>query len=309
MKYKLSVLLIIMVFLAACSKEKYILPEGMKEGVLSTSTDPIYNEKGHIPLEVLNYPGLTDEERDFFIRLSKKKKMFYCMEDDKFEESLQAIRKEPMLKDLLIGDLKVELDTVFKYEVLNNQSYKVHDAPPPSGLKSMRTETRLKYLQNVTIKGLEIGRVQSISVAAFDRSGRIFDGTVTTEFRKREGLLFGIFKYTDKNSFGNANPRNNSLFCMGRGECYFKLNLVGFENQPIVENIQRSYEEFYEIPDNGGFPPDGGGGGMGEAYLYSFDCYGPYILANDANFAFSVLNAMSFKPDGQQICIRAPYGF
>jgi hypothetical protein len=117
MNHRLIIILFAVIFLIACNNKKYQLPEGMKEGVLSTGTDTIYNEKGHIPLEVLNYPGLTDEERDFFIRLSKKKKMYYCLEDGKFEEGLQAIRKNPVLKDLLIGDIKIELDTVIKYEV------------------------------------------------------------------------------------------------------------------------------------------------------------------------------------------------
>lgn len=62
-------LLLVTLIACSCQNESIPMPDGMKEGTLSSSVDSfVKNKKGEIPSEILNYPGLLDDERDFFYR-------------------------------------------------------------------------------------------------------------------------------------------------------------------------------------------------------------------------------------------------
>jgi hypothetical protein len=307
-----TLLLFIVIILLTSCNDKYVVPDDMMEGVLSEDvSNPQYNPKGHIPIEVLNYPSLTNEERDFLIDLSKKKSIAFCLNDGEFDVFLSQIRKNPKLKDLLLGDISSKVEKVQRTKSMHEDSWVVYGNKLKTGnTKSTYTQTRLKYIETLTIAGIEAGKVFGrTEVVVSDRG--IVSSKVKLIFRKREGLLSGVHDFKDDdNSFGNVQSDRFLLRCTGIGVFYLNLKIGGVLDKPVVTNVYNTWSERYNPPtiggSNGGYEPinpgnggiDGGTSEMGKAYMESKNCTGEYVMALDMRTAFGFLNARSFSPIG-----------
>lgn len=305
-----------MVLFSSC-KNEHVLPDGMKEGLLTASSEnPIFNEKKQIPMEVLNYKGITAEERDFLIELTSKKRVSFCLEDGKFDSFLDTLRKHPQIKDLLLSDQKISIKPL-EHEELRDRSFVVYGCEnglksSKVGVKSALTETRLRYLKGIQVGLVDVGRLLGRSEAQFDAKGQLVDGKLVLVFRKQPGLAASVYRFRDLGSFANANSAENTLYCRGIGELYTKMVVNGVEVEPVVQAFEQSWKEVYGGSGNGGDPgigdpgPSPGQDQIGRAYLNSTECYGESIMCPDMRFAFNVLRAKSFKPFGVPKCFRNP---
>ena len=271
MKYFLVIFLLVSCFYG-CQKqdaEDLELSSGMNPGVLSLSTDNfIKNPRGVIPPQVLNYPGLTKDERNFLIELSNKHEVGYCLEGGSFDDFLAHIRSDPDLRSAMIGDVSFPVDTATMIEnIYQRRDSIVEYLKRNSDLKTVTSETRRKYLIDVHIipGGISAGSIFGLLTAVKDSNGGVTSTMFSSIFEPNANISGYISTWVDGGSYANI-MSSTIVSCNIQGDLKVQGTIGGVTFGPTFERVTHHYLEKFILtnPNPGGGGGDDGGGNGGD---------------------------------------------